>query len=54
MTCDRHIACRTLLVTEECLLDPSRNPHLGKEGIDSMLKEYLGIDKVRLLTLLSA
>jgi hypothetical protein len=37
---------RTLLVTEECLLDPSRNPHLGKEGIEQLLKEYLGIDKV--------
>lgn len=36
----------TLLVTEECLLDPSRNPHLGKEGIETLLKEYLGIDKV--------
>jgi hypothetical protein len=33
-------------VTEECLLDPSRNPHLGKEGIERLLKEYLGIDKV--------
>jgi agmatine deiminase len=36
----------TLLVTEECLLDESRNPHLGKEGIENLLKEYLGIDKV--------
>jgi hypothetical protein len=33
-------------VTEECLLDPSRNPQLGKEGIEKLLKEYLGIDKV--------
>ena len=24
----------TLVVTEECLLDPSRNPSLGKEGIE--------------------
>ena len=38
--------CSTLLVTEECLLDPSRNPHLGKEGIEKLLKDYLGIDKV--------
>ncbi len=37
----------TLLVTEECLLDPSRNPHLGKEGIEKLLKDYLGIEKVR-------
>eukprot|EP00775_Hariotina_reticulata_P010757 gene10757-10913_t len=36
----------TLLVTEECLLDPSRNPQLGKEGIEAMLKEYLGLEKV--------
>jgi agmatine deiminase len=34
------------MVTEECLLDPSRNPHLGKDGIEALLKEYLGIDKV--------
>ena len=33
-------------MTEECLLDPSRNPHLGKEGIERLLKENLGIDKV--------
>jgi agmatine/peptidylarginine deiminase len=39
-------------VTEECLLDPSRNPHLGKEGIEALLKEYLGIDKVRYVIML--
>jgi hypothetical protein len=33
-------------VTEECLLDESRNPALGKEGIEKLLKEYLGLDKV--------
>lgn len=43
--------CSTLLVTEECLLDESRNPHLGKEGIENLLKEYLGIEKVQLHTL---
>ena len=26
----------TLVVTEECLLDPSRNPHLDKEGITNV------------------
>lgn len=36
----------TLIVTEECLLDPSRNPQLGKEGIEQLLKDYLGLDKV--------
>ena len=36
----------TLVVTSECLLDPSRNPHLGKEGIEKMLQDYLGVKKV--------
>lgn len=36
----------TLVVTEECLLHPSRNPHLGKEGIEKMLKDYLGLEKI--------
>lgn len=26
----------TLVVTEECLLDPSRNPHLDKAGIENV------------------
>ena len=26
----------TMVVTEECLLDPSRNPDLGKEGIEKV------------------
>jgi hypothetical protein len=34
------------VVTEECLLHPSRNPELGKEGIEKMLKDYLGLEKV--------
>jgi agmatine/peptidylarginine deiminase len=34
------------LVTEECLLHPSRNPHYGKAGIEAMLKEYLGLEKI--------
>ena len=33
-------------MTEECLLDPSRNPHLNKEQIEAMVKEYLGVEKV--------
>ncbi|KAK9908617.1 hypothetical protein WJX75_000521 [Coccomyxa subellipsoidea] len=36
----------TLVVTEECLLDPSRNPHLDKAGIENILKEYLGLEKI--------
>lgn len=36
----------TLVVTAECLLDPSRNPHLGKEGIEKTLKDFLGLKKI--------
>ncbi|PNH12974.1 putative agmatine deiminase [Tetrabaena socialis] len=36
----------TLLVTEECLLHPSRNPGLGKEGIEALLRDFLGVDRV--------
>ena len=31
----------TMVVTEECLLDPSRNPHLGREGIEQVLLSFL-------------
>ena len=33
----------TLLTTEECLLNPNRNPSLKKEEIERLLGEYLGI-----------
>ena len=36
----------TLYTTEECLLSKGRNPHLTREEIESVLKEYLGIDKI--------
>jgi len=36
----------TLLVVEECLLHPSRNPHLGKEEIEARLKQWLNIQSV--------
>ena len=36
----------TLLTTEECLLNPNRNPTLTKEQIESMLKRGLGVEKV--------
>lgn len=36
----------TLICTEECLLHPSRNPDLGREGIEKALKEYLGLKKI--------
>ena len=40
------ILCRTLICTEQCLLHPSRNPALDKEGIEAQLKEFLGIEKI--------
>lgn len=36
----------TLLTTEECLLNPNRNPNLSKEQIEDTLKNYLGLEKV--------
>jgi len=36
----------TLLTTEECLLNPNRNPDLSKDEIDSYLKEYTGVSTI--------
>ena len=38
----------TLLATEECLLDgkQARNPRLGREGTEAVLRDYLGIEHV--------
>lgn len=36
----------TLVVTEQCLLSPGRNPHLNKEQIEQKLKDYLGVEKI--------
>ncbi len=36
----------TLLVTEECLLDPNRNPGVDKPEIEAVLADYLGIRTV--------
>ena len=36
----------TLITTEECLLNANRNPEMGREGMETVLREYLGIDKV--------
>lgn len=36
----------TLLTTEECLLNPNRNPGLGKAEIEVKLEEYLGVEQV--------
>ncbi len=36
----------TLLTTEECLLNPNRNPELSREEIEANLKEYTGAKKI--------
>lgn len=35
-----------VLTTEQCLLNPNRNPNLNKNEIEQYLKDYLGVDKV--------
>ncbi len=36
----------TLITTEMCLLSAGRNPHMNKEQIENMLKEYLNVEKI--------
>jgi agmatine deiminase len=36
----------TLLTTEQCLLNPNRNPDMRQEEIELLLKEHLGIHHV--------
>ena len=36
----------TCLTTEECLLNPNRNPHLTKTDIEDQLRRYLGVTTV--------
>jgi len=36
--------CGTCLTTEQCLLNPNRNPHLGRSEIEKILGEVLGVD----------
>lgn len=36
----------TLLTTEQCLLNPNRNPNLGKAEIEAYLKDHLGVSTV--------
>jgi agmatine deiminase len=36
----------TVLSTEECLLNPNRNPELSREQIEAALHEHLGTEKV--------
>ncbi len=34
------------LTTEQCLLNPNRNPHLSKGEIEQYLKNYIGVEKI--------
>ncbi|MTV50495.1 agmatine deiminase [Heliobacillus mobilis] len=36
----------TMLTTEECLLNPNRNPHMGRSDLEGELEKYLGVEKV--------
>jgi agmatine deiminase len=36
----------TVLTTEECLLNPNRNPTLSREQIEDALREYLGAERI--------
>ncbi len=38
--------CGTLLVTSACLLEPNRNPHLDRHGIETALSAHLGADHI--------
>ena len=35
-----------LVTTEQCLLNPNRNPGLGRDEIETRLRDHLGIDRV--------
>jgi agmatine deiminase len=35
-----------LLTTEECLLNPNRNPDLGRADIEALLREHLGVERI--------
>jgi agmatine deiminase len=35
-----------LLTTEQCLLNPNRNPELGREELEAALRRYLGPDRI--------
>ena len=36
----------TCITTDECLLNPNRNPSLSRRDIESLLDDYLGVEKV--------
>jgi agmatine deiminase len=35
-----------LVTTERCLLNPNRNPHLDRQGIEQRLRDHLGLDRI--------
>lgn len=35
-----------VMTTEQCLLNPNRNPQLDRNGIEEHLKDYLGVEQV--------
>ena len=35
-----------VMTTEQCLLNPNRNPHLDRAGIEQHLKDFLGVENV--------
>jgi agmatine deiminase len=41
-----HIPTGTCITTEECLLNPNRNPNMTKLEIENELKDFLGVAKV--------
>ena len=38
--------CGTLLTTSQCLLAPTRNPELGKAGLEDWFQQRMGIERV--------
>lgn len=36
----------TVLTTEQCLLNPNRNPSLSRDRIEEYLREYLGVSRI--------
>jgi agmatine deiminase len=36
----------TVLTTEQCLLNPNRNPHMSREDVEACLAQYVGARKV--------
>jgi agmatine deiminase len=36
----------TCITTEECLLNPNRNPDMTRQDIENELKDFLGVTKI--------